>query len=115
MIEFNKPANGYTSFVQHMLLSQMGFKKGINVFGQKGIDTVSKEVTIPKNPSQLKKEERHLDLPYLIFLKEKRDSAINGRGCADGRRQRLYMAKDQTSSSTISNEALFLNITIYAK
>ena len=50
-----------------------------------------------------------------MFLKEKRDSTIKGRGCADGRRHRLYMAKYQTSSPTISNEALFLTLTIDAK
>ena len=47
-----------------------------------------------------------------MFLKDKRDSTIKGRGCADGRRQRLYMAKDQTSSPKISNESLFLTLTI---
>ena len=93
MIEWNKPADGYNYFVQHMLLSHMGVNKGIKVFGQKGIDAVSKEmqqfhdreVIIPKNPSQLTKEERHRALPYLMFLKDKRDSTIKGRGCADGR------------------------------
>ena len=70
-IEFNKTADGYTSFVNHMLLSHMGANKGIKVFGQKGIDTVSKymqqfhdrEVIILKNPIQLTKEERHRALP----------------------------------------------------
>ena len=47
-----------------------------------------------------------------MLLKEKRDSTIKGRCFADGRRQRLYMAKDQTSSPTISNESLFLTLTI---
>ena len=106
-----------------MLLSQMGVNKRINVLGQKGINAVSKEVqkfhdrevTIPKNTSQLTKGERNCALPYLIFLKEKRDSTIKYWGCADGRRQRLYMAKYQTLSPTISNEALFLTITIDAK
>ena len=89
----------------------MGVNKGINVIDQKGIYAVSnemqqfhdREVIIPKNHSQLTKEERHCALPDLMFLKEKRDSTIKGWGCADGRRQRLYMAKDQTSSPTISN------------
>ena len=44
MIEFNNPADGYTSFVQHTLLSHLGFNKGIKVFGQKGINTVSKDM-----------------------------------------------------------------------
>ena len=123
MTELNKPADRYTSFLQHMLLSQMGFNKGIKVFGQKGIDTVYKEmqkfhereVIIPKNPSQLTKEERHRALPYLMFLKEKHDSTIKGQGCANGCRQRLYMAKYQTSSPTIFNESLILNLVIDSK
>ena len=67
------------------------------------------------NPSQLTREERHRALPYLMFLKEKCDSTIKGRGCNDGRRQRLYMSKEQTSSTKISNEYLFLTLTIDAK
>ena len=74
-----------------------------------------REVIIMKNPSQLTKEELHRALPYFMFLKEKHYSTIIGWGCADGRHQRLYMAKDQTSSPTISNEALFLTLTIDAK
>ena len=74
-----------------------------------------REVIIPNNPIKLRKEERHCALPYLIFLKEKRDSTIKNEGCADGHRQRLYMAKEQTSSPTISNEALLLTLTIDAK
>ena len=123
MVEFNKTADGYTYFFQNMLLSHMGVNKGITVFGQKGINTVYKdmqqfhdrEVTITNNPSQLTKEERHRALPYLMFLKDKRDSNIKGRVCADGLQQRLYMAKYQTSSPTISNESLFLTLTIDAK
>ena len=74
-----------------------------------------REVIIPKNPSQLTTEERHSALPYLMLLKEKHDSTIKGWGCADGRHQSLYMDKYQTSSPTVSNEALFLTLTIYAK
>ena len=55
-----------------------------------------REVIIPKNPSLIIKEERQRSLPYLMFLKEKRDLIIKGRGCANGLRQRLYMAKYQT-------------------
>ena len=44
MIEFNNPDDGYTYFVQHMLLSHMGVNKGTKVFCQKGIDAVSKEM-----------------------------------------------------------------------
>ena len=91
MIELNKPVDGYTYFVQHLLLSQTGVNKGIKVFGQRGIDVVSKEMQqfhdrefrIPKSPRHLTKEERHRALPYLMFLREKRDSTIKGWGCTD--------------------------------
>ena len=71
MIELNNPTDGYNSFFQHMLLSHMRVNKRIKVFGQKGIDAVSKEmqkfhdreVVITNNPSQLTKDERHCALP----------------------------------------------------
>ena len=50
-----------------------------------------------------------------MFLKEKRDSTIKARGCADGRSQREYTAKSDTSSPTISIEAMMLSCTIDAK
>ena len=50
-----------------------------------------------------------------MFLKEKRDDNIKGRGCADGHKQRLWMQKEQMSSPTVSNQALFLSCVINAK
>ena len=43
-----------------------------------------------------------------MFLKQKRCGKIKGRGCADGRKQRLYKSKEDTTSPTITTEALFL-------
>ena len=50
-----------------------------------------------------------------MFLKQKRCGRIKGRGCADGRKQRLWKSKDETSSPTISVEALFITCLIDAK
>ena len=36
-------------------------------------------------------------LQYLMFLKKKRCGKIKGRGCVDGRKQRLYMSKDEVT------------------
>ena len=49
-----------------------------------------------------------------MFLKEKRCGRIKGRGCADGRKQRLYKTKEETSSPTITLESLFLTSLIDA-
>ena len=45
---------------------------------------------------------------YLIFLKQKRNRDIKGRGCADGRPQRLYKSKAETSSPTAATESVFI-------
>ena len=50
-----------------------------------------------------------------MFLKEKRDGNIKGWGCADGRKQRLWMQKEQTSFHTVSNQVLFLSYVFDAK
>ena len=43
---------------------------------------------------------------YLMFLKRKRCGKIKARGCADGRPQREYLSKDESSSPTVSIYAL---------
>ena len=45
-------------------------------------------------------------LNYLMFLKRKRCRKIKAQGCADGRPQREYISKDESSSPTVSNYAL---------
>ena len=49
-----------------------------------------------------------------MYLKEKRDGKIKGRGCADGRSQRLYTNKIKTSSPTASQVGIFLTCMIDA-
>jgi hypothetical protein len=50
-----------------------------------------------------------------MFLKLKRTGDIKGRGCADGRSQRDYMTKEETSSLTVSIQDLILSCMIDAK
>jgi hypothetical protein len=50
-----------------------------------------------------------------MYLKQKRNGQIKGRGCADGRKQRVYKTKEETSSPTVSTEAMFLTAAINAK
>ena len=68
----------------------------------------------PINKYDLTAEERKGALRYLMFLKEKRCGTIKGRGCADGRKQRDYMSKNDTSSPTVATEALLLSCVIDA-
>ena len=102
------------------MLSQYGLKKGLRLFGEDGEAAVTKElqqlhnreVLEPKHPSELTKEQHVRALSYLMFLKMKKDGTIKGRGCADGRKQREWMSKEDTTSPTISNEALILSCMI---
>jgi len=44
----------------------------------------------------------------LMFLKWKRSGKIKGHGCADGRKQRACTDKANSTSPTVSAEAVFL-------
>ena len=95
---------------------QYGFRKGLKIFGDEGYNAAvselrdnllgrdcvrmlkGKEIT----PTVWKKA-----LSYLMFLKRKRNGKINGQGCADGRPQREYISKEESSSPTVSIYALF--------
>jgi hypothetical protein len=57
-------------------------------------------------PSEVSKNIRYEALNYLMFLKRKRCGKIKARGCADGRPQREYISKDESSSPTVSIYAL---------
>lgn len=105
------------------LMTQYGIKKGLQIFGKDGDEAVSKEmqqlhdldVLQPKPPTALNHNQKRSALQYLMFLKQKRDGRIKGRGCADGRKQRADAVKGEASSPTISTEAVFLILTIAAK
>lgn len=106
-----------------VVLTQYGMKKGLKLFGEEGDSAIQaemqqihdREVMIPRSPVSLNRAERRKALRYLMFLKKKRDGKVKGRGCADGRKQRLYIDKCDASSPTISTEAVFLIIMVAAK
>ena len=49
-----------------------------------------------------------------MFLKQEICRKIKGRGCADGRKQRKYLTKDDASAPTVATESLFLTCFIDA-
>jgi hypothetical protein len=62
----------------------------------------------------LSKEERAKALALLMFLKEKSDESGNARMCADKRKQREDWTKQDTTSPTVSTEAVFITAVIEA-
>ena len=100
----------------------MSAKAGLKEFGDKGAASIMQEleqllyrkVIVGCKASSLTSSQRKAALQYLMFLKEKRCGKVKARGCADGRKQRLYKTKEETSSPTMNVEALFITCIIDA-
>ena len=109
--------------LEHTAFTQHSVKKGLKLFGKAGEQAILKElqqlhgrsVIKPKHPNKLTKSEKRDALQYLMFLKEKRTGQIKGRGCADGRKQRSFLSKEDTSSPTVAIESVMLTATIEAQ
>ena len=72
-------------------------KRGLKKFKKKGEKAVTAELEQlhrrdafrPARTDNLTEKQKHESLALIIFLKEKQDESIKGRGLADGRIQRL--------------------------
>ena len=101
---------------------QMSLKAGLRTFGDDGLKAVEKEmrqlhdrdVMKPVHKGCLTVEQWREALAYLMFLKRKRCGKIKGRGCADGRKQRAYITKEDSTVPTVSTEAVSLTAVIDA-
>jgi hypothetical protein len=110
-------------FEQHSFLShQMSVKAGLKMFGHEGAVPVMKELKQLIVMDVIKacfahkqtQEQKRKALWYLMFIKEKRCGCIKGQGCANSCKQCIYKTKEETSSPTVSVEALFLSCIVDA-
>jgi hypothetical protein len=105
-----------------LCFTQDPMHKGLRIFGDKEIEAVRQEmqqfddldVGEPLDPNDLSTEQKERVLKYLMYLKEKRDGKIKERGCADGRPQRLWTDKHESSSPTAALESLMISAAIDA-
>ena len=89
---------------------QMSLKAGLQTFGDDGIKAVEKEMRQLYDRDVMKPVYKHSLMPkqwkealaYLMFLKCKCCGKIKGRGCADGRKQRAYITKEESTAPTHS-------------
>ena len=101
-------------------MAQVLMKKELRMFCKRGVDAVTKgmrqlhDMNALEPVSGLTGEEKRSALGYLMYLKEKADGNIKDRGCADGRKQREYIAKSDAASPTVSVEAIFITSVIDA-
>ena len=95
--------------------TQMSARKGIQQFGQLAVAGMLKEykqlddllVFGAVSPESLSDQEQRRALRAINLIKLKRCGKVKGRTCADGSVQRGYISKEDSSSPTISLQALF--------
>jgi hypothetical protein len=103
------------------MLTQLSMKAGLRAFGDRGADAVKREMKQLHDMGALRPvenlthDEKTSALKYLMYLKEKSDGVIKGRGCADGRKQRETTSKHDATSTTVSLESVFMTSLIEAK
>ena len=97
-------------------------KRGLKIFGEEGMKAVKdelqqlhdREVMKLVHKNKLTPEQRQESLGYLMFMKRKRNGKVKGRGCADGRKQRVWTSKEDSTSPTVATEAVFLTAVVDA-
>ena len=103
-----------------IFMTQHNVKKGLQVFGEAGVEAVLKELNqlhergVLEPTKTLSHEQRREALQYLMFLKQKRNGTMKGHGCADGRKQRQHTIKEEASSPTIAIESVMLSCVVDA-
>ena len=65
-----------------------------------------------KHSKDLTTEQQREALAYLLFLKQKRCGMIKARGCADGRKQRGKIMKQESASPTVTTKSVFLTAVV---
>jgi Reverse transcriptase (RNA-dependent DNA polymerase) len=117
-----RPRNFEHRYQDHVMLTQYSMKAGLKIYGDRAKEAVMKEllqlherkVMQPMDASKMSAHDKWSALSYLMFVKEKRSGVIKGRGCADGRKQRGYITKEESSLPTVMTESVFITGTIDA-
>ena len=105
--------------LEHVILTQVSMAKGLKSYGEAGVDAVEGEMKQlhqmkSLKPRKLTREQKKQALAYLMYLKKKSTDRIKGRGCADGRKQRQHIPKNEATSPTVSTETVFISAAIDA-
>jgi hypothetical protein len=116
-------SDGVVMHVMGVILAQQySVNKGIQLFGEKAKDAISKELQqlhdygtyTPIHAHELTREERKDALSSLMFLTEKRCGKIKSKACVNGSTQRDYIPKETTASPTVMNDSVMITSAIEA-
>ena len=100
----------------------MSTKDGIQKYGDKAIKVLyneflqlhDMEVFLPVYHNKLSKQQLKDALRAISVIKEKRDGTLKGRTCADGRKQKGWYEKSDTTSPTVYTDSVMLTSAIDA-
>ena len=109
-------------YITGFIMTQMTANAGIKKHGQVAIDALFQEfsqlhdlgVFEGQDARKLTDAQKRAALRAISMIKKKRCGKIKGRAVADGRSQRNLFTKEQTTSPTVSTDALMLSILIDA-
>ena len=102
--------------------NQMSAKEGLRKFGEKAAEALitewrqldEKNVFHGLYFKDTTVEQRKNALRLVQLIKQKRCGKIKGRTCADGRKQRQYINQEDSTSPTVSTEALLITLMVDA-
>jgi len=103
-------------------MTQMTAKAGVKKHGKAAVTALFEEFfqlddkTVFKGVDQatLSRKQKRMALRAINLIKEKRCGKLKGRTVADGSVQRNMCTKEETASSTVSNDALMLTMLVDA-
>lgn len=101
---------------------QASMREGIKRYGESAIKAVLKEyaqldnkkIFRPVKASGLTVHQKRGALNLLTLVKFKRNGTVKGRACADGRKQRLHVSKDESTSLAVQLESILMSLMIAA-
>jgi hypothetical protein len=105
------------------IMTQMTATAGIKKRGHAAVDALlqefcqldSKNVFEPLDASTLTASQKREALRAVNLFKEKRSGKLKGRTCANARSQRSKYTKEETTSPTVSTDALMISLMIDTK
>jgi hypothetical protein len=105
------------------IMTQLSLKAGLKQWGDEAHEAVHSEMKQlhfrdtfkPMHHHELTEDQKKTVLESHMFLKQKRDGKIKGRTVAGGNKQRDFISKEDSSSPTVSIEAVLLSCIIDAE
>jgi hypothetical protein len=120
--KFEESPRDMQRYIFGYIMTQMTATAGIKKHGQAAVEALlqefcqldNKNVFEPLHANELTTDQKQAALRAINLIKEKRSGKLKGRTCADGRPQRALYTKDETTSPTLSTDALLMSLMIDA-